>query len=353
MWMIRLAGETLMLRTFGSTAKYASHFKVSVVKILECNSLESLRGISFVEAKDRQDMIDSALHKYFEVDRYLTSGDVFNIFLNWNCNSAICIPCCARLLNQNDNTIYFKTALVLGGSVLSVVPPDFLISGTRSFYTFARGHGEGFSISFSLKFRVSVLLHSLPGCGKRRVVRYVVKRLGLHVIEYSCHDLTTSFEKKTSAALTKALNSSQRYSPTILLLCHFDVFWNLASHEGLPSDQIGLSSEVASVIKKFIEPVANDKTSQMTCLEDFVNDMVGQTSRFMPRDLCALVVDTGANFQTGKAQSLVSDDSIKAVQDTSSNVAAHSRKALERSKKRNASALGAPKLPLMHKDLFW
>ncbi|KAK9001844.1 hypothetical protein V6N11_024542 [Hibiscus sabdariffa] len=319
--MIRLAGETLMLRTFGSTAKYASHFKVSVVKILECNSLESLRGISFVEAKDRQDMIDSALHKYFEVDRYLTSGDVFNIFLNWNCNSAICIPCCARLLNQNDNTIYFKTALVLGGSVLSVVPPDFLISGTRSFYTFARGHGEGFSISFSLKFRVSVLLHSLPGCGKRRVVRYVVKRLGLHVIEYSCHDLTTSFEKKTSAALTKALNSSQR---------------RCFSHE----------------VK--MGPLTEEQRTEMlfqslqgrsdTCLEDFVNDMVGQTSRFMPRDLCALVVDTGANFQTGKAQSLVSDDSIKAVQDTSSNVAAHSRKALERSKKRNASALGAPKV---------
>lgn len=95
-----------------------------------------------------------------------------------------------------------------------------------------------------------------------------------------------------------------------------------------------------------------------TCLEDFVKDMVGQTSGFMPRDLLALVADAGANLipmssvQTGKAESTQSDDpiSVKAVQDKSSDSAAHSmgkgdlEKALERSKKRNASALGAPKV---------
>ncbi|KAK8499516.1 hypothetical protein V6N12_011601 [Hibiscus sabdariffa] len=478
---------SLWLEPLGRLPKYASHLRVSFVKIPECSSLESLRGISSIEAKYRQEMIDSALHKYFEADRYLTRGDVFSIFLNWNCNSAICISCCSRLQNQNDNIIYFKvvavepsdetilrvnrtqTALVLGGSVPSAVPPDLLISGTKSF---APLQGNTVKIlasiltpplcrsPLSLKFRVSVLLHGLPGCGKRTVVRYVAKRLGLHVVEYSCHDLTASSEKKTSAALNEAFNSSQRYSPTILLLRHFDVFRNLASHEGLPSDQIGLSSEVASVIRKFTEPVANDedgyaedesngdfavknsgnvgghqvllvaaadsseglppairrcfshevKMGPLTeeqraemlsqslqgvsellsdiCLEDFVKDMVGQTSGFMPRDLCALVADTGANlipksnFQTGKAESSQSDDSVKAVQDPSSNTAAHSKgkedleKALERSKKRNASALGAPKvpnvkwedvggledvkksildtvqLPLLHKDLF-
>lgn len=50
----------------------------------------------------------------------------------------------------------------------------------------------------------------IVGCGKRTVVRYVSQRLGLHVVEYSCHDLTASSEKKTSAALTQAFNSSQR-----------------------------------------------------------------------------------------------------------------------------------------------
>ncbi|KAB2016286.1 hypothetical protein ES319_D08G085800v1 [Gossypium barbadense] len=468
---------SLWLEPLGGPPKYASHLRVSFVKMPECSSLESLRGISSIEADDRQEMIDSALHKYFEVDRYLTRGDVFSVFLNWNCNSAICIPCCSRLQNQSDDIIYFKvvavepsdeailrvnrtqTALVLGGSVPSAVPPDLLISGSKSV---APLQGDTVKIlasiltpplcpsPLSLKFRVSVLLHGLPGCGKRTVVRYVSKRLGLHVVEYSCHDLTASSEKKTSAALTQAFNSSQRYSPTILLLRHFDVFRNFASHEGLPSDQIGLSSEFASVIRKFTEPVASDEDGNAedmsnvefavkdsgnvgrhevllvaaadsseglppairrcfshevsmgplteeqraemlsTRLEDFVKDIVGQTSGFMPRDLCALVADTGANlisksnFQTGKAESSQSDDSVgvKAVQDTSSNTTARLRgkedleKALERSKKRTASALGAPKvpnvkwedvggledvkksildtvqLPLLHKDLF-
>nr|KJB23210.1 hypothetical protein B456_004G086800 [Gossypium raimondii] len=480
---------SLWLEPLGGLPKYASHLRVSFVKIPECSSLESLRGISSIEADDRQEMIDSALHKYFEVDRYLTRGDVFSVFLNWNCNSAICIPCCSRLQNQSDDIIYFKvvavepsdevilrvnrtqTALVLGGSVPSAVPPDLLISGSKSV---APLQGDTVKIlasiltpplcpsPLSLKFRVSVLLHGLPGCGKKTVVRYVSKRLGLHVVEYSCHDLTASSEKKTSAALTQAFNSSQRYSPTILLLRHFDVFRNFASHEGLPSDQIGLSSEFASVIRKFTEPGASDEDGNAedmsngefavkdsgnvgrhqvllvaaadsseglppairrcfshevsmgplteeqraemlsqsmqgvsellsdTRLEDFVKDIVGQTSGFMPRDLCALVADTGANlisksnFQTGKAESSQSDDSVgvKAEQDTSSNTTARLRgkedleKALERSKKRTASALGAPKvpnvkwedvggledvkksildtvqLPLLHKDLF-
>ncbi|XVE73268.1 hypothetical protein DITRI_Ditri11bG0103600 [Diplodiscus trichospermus] len=483
------SGISLWLEPLDPMPKYASHLRISFVKIPECCSLESLRGISSIEAEDRQEMIDSALHKYFEVDRYLARGDIFSIFLNWNCNSVICIPCSSRLQNRSDNIIYFKvvamepsdgavlrvnrtqTALVLGGSAPSAVPPDLLIAGTKSF---APLQGETVKIlasiltpplcpsPLSLKFRVSVLLHGLPGCGKRTVVRYVAKRLGLHVVEYSCHNLTASTEKKTSAALAQAFNSAQRYSPTILLLRHFDVFRNLASHEGSPGDQIGLSSEVASVIREFTEPVADDDSdcaedksnddfpvkdtgkvgrhqvllvaaadsseglppairrcfshevsmgplteeqraemlsqslqgvSELlsdTSLEDFVKDIVGQTSGFMPRDLHALVADAGANltprnnFQTGKAESSQSDDPIrvKAVSDASSNTASHSMgkddltKALERSKKRNASALGAPKvpnvkwedvggledvkksildtvqLPLLHKDLF-
>ena len=49
-----------------------------------------------------------------------------------------------------------------------------------------------------------------------------------------------------------------RYSPTILLLRHFDVFRNLASHEGSPNDHVGITSEVASVLREFTEPVPED-----------------------------------------------------------------------------------------------
>lgn len=50
-----------------------------------------------------------------------------------------------------------------------------------------------------------------------------------------------------------------RYSPTILLLRHFEAFRNLASNEGSPHDQVGMNLEVASVIKEFTEPIAEDE----------------------------------------------------------------------------------------------
>lgn len=52
-----------------------------------------------------------------------------------------------------------------------------------------------------------------------------------------------------------------RYSPTILLLRDFDVFTNSVSDEGSSSDQSSLSTAVASVIRKFTEPLAEDEGS--------------------------------------------------------------------------------------------
>ncbi|XP_062021584.1 peroxisomal ATPase PEX6 [Rosa rugosa] len=465
--------------------RYASHLRASFVRIPECGSLDSLRGNSAVEHEDRQEMIDLALHSYFEVDRYLARGDVFSICIKWNCKSTICVPCNQSLENGVDNTIYFKvvamepldepilrvnrsqTALVLGGSVSSAVPPDLLISGQKGFTPL---QGDTVKIlasiltpllcpsALSSKFRVSVLLYGLAGCGKRTVVRYIARRLGLHVVEYSCHNLTMSSEKKMSVALAQTLNAAQRYSPTILLLRHFDVFRNL--HEGSPNDQVGITSEVASLIREFTEPISDygdidseqkqnghvdsgkigrhqvlfiaaadsseglpptirrcfsheismgplteeqrvrmvsqslQKASEFlsnTNSEDLIKDIVAQTSGFMPRDICALVADAGANLiPKGNAQI----DTVKSEESDASltnNVESDSKssevaspilgkesltKALERSKKRNASALGTPKvpdvkwedvggledvkksildtvqLPLLHKDLF-
>lgn len=77
----------------------------------------------------------------------------------------------------------------------------------------------------------------------------------------------------------------------------------------------------------------------------------------MPRDLHALVADASANFirksnsELDKAEPGESDLKVKSVQDDkSTNTASQVMgkedlvKAMERSKKRNASALGAPKV---------
>lgn len=472
------------LEPWAEMPKYASHLRASFVKIPECGTLERLKTSSSEEAKDRQNLIDLALNDYFSVDRYLARGDLFSVCINWNCKSELCISCNQKMPNSGDNTIYFKvsamepseepvlrvnrhqTALVLGGVVPSAIPPDPLIPQSKSVFPLQDDVVLALASilaptlcpsALSSRFRVSILLHGVAGSGKRTVIRYVARRLGLHVVEYSSHDFMTSSEKNASIALAEAFSAARRYSPAILLLRHFEVFRNLAAQEGSSYEQVGVNSEVASTIKQFTEPISEDyfedysygdshlKVSAMinqhpvllvaaadnseglpptirrcfsheikmgpvteeqrsqllsqsfqhisdllpdTSVQDLVKDIVGQTSGFMPRDLRALVADAGANI-ISKMEKLEPENSTPGSFDSSSvedrnkiNDASQDLskenifKALERSKKRNASALGTPKvpnvkwedvggledvkksildtvqLPLMHKDLF-
>lgn len=86
-----------------------------------------------------------------------------------------------------------------------------------------------------------------------------------------------------------------------------------------------------------------------------IKDIVGQTSGFMPRDLRALIADAGANLisEGGKAdpgfEERTSESNL--IEDGEKISAAHPglgkdnlTKALEQSKRRNASALGTPKV---------
>ncbi|WOL12257.1 peroxisome biogenesis protein 6 [Canna indica] len=474
--------------------KYASHLRISFVKIPECGLLGSIKGKSAIEEGDRQDMIDSALNEYFRVDRFLARGDVFYVSIDWNCNSELCVFCNKKVpKGLYANIIYFKvmsmeplnepilrvncnqTALVLGGSTASAIPPDRLIGSADEFTPL---HNETVKTLASIlapalcpsallsKFRVAVFLYGNTGCGKRTVVRYIAKCLGLHVVEYSCHDLIESSERKPSAALTNAFKAASRYSPSLLLLRHFDLFANLSSNEASLSDQVGITSEVATVIREFTDPIPgsedlyqrktmNDasflveaenlnshrvflvaaasssegmqpqirrcfsheismsplsegqrvsmlsqllkgltKVVDKTIDDEFLKDVTSQTSGFMPRDIQALVADASASFvhrslfDSSKVEcSECHDISVtghESIQDENGSHVYAAKyleqrdflKALERSKKRNASALGTPKvpnvkwedvggleevkksildtvqLPLLHKDLF-
>ncbi|OWM78020.1 hypothetical protein CDL15_Pgr018589 [Punica granatum] len=476
-----IPGIDVELRPFLQTPRYASHLRASFVKIPECGTLESLRGKSTVEAEERQEIIDLALQHYFELDRYMARGDVFSVHIKWSCSSPVCIPCNRKSLI--GDTIYFKvvamepseepvlrvnrtqTALVLGGSVPSAVPPDLLCDQPKRI---APLQGDTVKTLASIltpplcpsvistKFRVAVLLNGLEGCGKRTVVRHVASRLGLHVVEVSCHNLVASSERKVSTALAQAFDTAQRYSPTILLLRHFHAFRNMGSNEGLTSDQVGVASEVASVIREYTiqddeedgypEDESNGDTNMnnignlikhkillvaaadsseglsptirrcfsheismgplteeqriemlMQSLQsiseilpdkspgDFIKEIVGQTSGFLPRDIRALIADAGANLiPRGTSETDKVDRShltnIMKEHAVSTEVQVLEKedltKALERSKKRNLAALGTPKvpdvkwddvggledvkksildtvqLPLLHKDLF-
>ncbi|KAF3627382.1 Peroxisome biogenesis protein 6 [Capsicum annuum] len=481
---------TLGLEPLDQLPKYATHLRASFVKIPKCGTLDSVKKDSSIEAEDRQELIYMELNKYFGVDRFLSRGDLFSVCINWNCKSALCVPCSQKKQNDGSDLIYFKvvgmepseehvlrvnrtrTALVLGGNVPSAVPPDFLIPRplgslplqVRAVKTLASVLMPPLCPSaLSSKFRVVVLLHGLTGCGKRTVVKFVARQLGLHVVEYNCQSIFANADRKTSAALAEAFSMAHRYSPTILLLRHFEVFRNLVSNEGSPHDQVGVNLEVASVIKEFTEPIAEDeeiysegksnahdqvkgappvnrhpvllvaaadspeglpptirrcfsheigmdplneeqrkemlsqslqRVSELlpnTSLEDLVKDLVGQTSGFMPKDLRALVADVGANLVHSHGSLDVkvvhgdlkeSSHESKKIENNGSQDSAKSlskedvMKSLERSKKRNATALGTPKvpnvkwedvggledvkksildtvqLPLLHKDLF-
>ncbi|KAK1283540.1 Peroxisome biogenesis protein 6 [Acorus calamus] len=411
---------------------FASHLRVSFVKIPECSVLGSLKGSSMVETEDRQALIDSALHNYFKAERFLVRGDVFFVNIKWNCNSQMCLACTQNTLtNSSNNRIYFKvmameplkepilrancerTALVLGGSVASAIPPDNLIRGPKRFTPLQKDTVKILASvltpplcpsALSSKFRVSVLIDGPRGCGKRTIIRHVAQLLGLHVVEYSCHDLMSSSERKSSAALAQTFDMAHRYSPSVLLLRHFDVFAKLSSNEGSPTDQVGISSEVASVIREYTNPISEDEdsysggsASASDCFagtREFLKDIVGQTSGFMPRDIRALIADASANFMPRLSKD-GADSEIRSCDERSSigseilidsnssckavvqNLAKEDFSvALERSKKRSASALGTPKvpnvkwedvggledvkksildtvqLPLLHKDLF-
>lgn len=46
-------------------------------------------------------------------------------------------------------------------------------------------------------------------------MKYVARQLGLHVVEYSCHNLLASSERKTSSALAQAFTTAHRYLATL------------------------------------------------------------------------------------------------------------------------------------------
>lgn len=104
----------------------------------------------------------------------------------------------------------------------------------------------------------------------------------------------------------------------------------------------------------------SDRCFLQSSPEDFVRDIVGQTSGFIPRDLNALIADAGANIMTGSVlhknkvdsrdmHNKSAEDKTVLENDVKEAVNQVLRKddlaqALERSKKRNAVALGTPKV---------
>ncbi|CAN6454667.1 unnamed protein product [Victoria cruziana] len=241
--------------------RYASHLSVSFVRIPTCGALEPLKGELSQEQANRQELIDIALHNYFKTDSSISrSSPAETIYFK----VVFMEPADEAFLRINCN----QTSLVLGGSVASAIPPELLLGRIEEFVP---SHKDVLRTLFSLlaptlcpstlssKFRLTILLNGPPGSGKRTMIRYIARFLGLHVVEYSCHDLVEASERKISQSLRDAFLTVQRYSPAVLLLQHFDVLGSLSSNGGYVSDQIGVASEIANVIREFTKPNFEDK----------------------------------------------------------------------------------------------
>ncbi|KAG2568804.1 hypothetical protein PVAP13_7NG400000 [Panicum virgatum] len=273
-----------------------------------------------------------------------------------------------------------ETALVLGGAASAAIPPYSFFAASGDSLPL---HGEIVEHLASIiapalcpsdiltKIKFSTFIYGPSGCGKRTVVRHVANHLGLHVVECSCHDLMTSSESGAPAALATAFKESQKYSPCIILLRHFDAIGKASSNEGPESEQSGIASNIESVIKQYTGQhwVAKDSTpgrdvngssiilvatadssegmqqSIRRCFrheidmktvneekrkklisetlqgiatvadesmdDKFIKDLAAQTSGFMPRDILALVADVGVSF----AHKIAAEKDCKGISD--------------------------------------
>lgn len=75
-----------------------------------------------------------------------------------------------------------------------------------------------------LSLRPAILVTGPVGAGKRLCAVSVAQSLGIHVVQYSCHELVAASgrsDAKLGAALTAAFESAAEYTPALLVLRRF------------------------------------------------------------------------------------------------------------------------------------
>eukprot|EP00249_Psilotum_nudum_P020917 c27900_g1_i1 orf=315-3470(+) len=259
----------------GIGLKYASHARISFVRTPISSFLQFEDDNVPSTMEGRLDWIDTALRNYFACDRVLARGDIFAVSIG---SEGVLGTDEGFGTALGSSTIYFKviamepsadaflivnrshTALVLGGSVSSQLPPAFLMYHqekrvtplqSRSVCQLARLLGPFLHHwAPSLKLRTAVLMHGPAGCGKRTVVRQVANELGMHVVEYNCHELVGASEEKTSIALKQTFEVARRYAPSVLLLRRFGALGKVSL--GGPSTSDGGMARVATVLRESI-----------------------------------------------------------------------------------------------------
>lgn len=77
-------------------------------------------------------------------------------------------------------------------------------------------------LSASLELSCTVLLHGPRGVGKRTMIRWVVERCGVHLVEVNCYDFAGETDAKTEASLRGRFDRAMTCAPCVFLLRHVD-----------------------------------------------------------------------------------------------------------------------------------
>lgn len=108
----------LELKPLIQSPKYATHVRISFVRVPACNTLEFFKKTPSIEEEDRQELIEEELKNYFCIDRFLSKGDIFSISINWDCKSPLCASCNRKMESGSKDTVYFKVTFLFHITIL-------------------------------------------------------------------------------------------------------------------------------------------------------------------------------------------------------------------------------------------
>lgn len=263
--------------------KYAFHVRIGHVKVPTSGLSQFGIDDGNFSSEERQIEVDNALQRYFKANRVLARGDVFAVQLHADAKKGSCQGRFSE--DWEDSIMYFKvtemepatepfllvncnqTALVLGDSVRSQLPPLMLgphvEKGPTAWMTpmvdqLARILAPSLHPDAPpLNLRTAVLICGPAGCGKRTVVKHAAKELGIHVVEYNCHELVGPSDGKTVDALIEAFDVARRYAPAVLLLRRFGALGKSHTVGSPAADSAGGISQVGTALWESIRTNLN------------------------------------------------------------------------------------------------
>lgn len=104
---------------------------------------------------------------------------------------------------------------------------------------------------------LSVIISGKQGVGKKRIIRNIANKFGIHIVEFNCYDVVGNFDKHSETRTKKIFQEAQRYSPCILILKNVDAF-----DKANPDADVKRDSPYANALRKNLQEIPQMNSSQ-------------------------------------------------------------------------------------------